>query len=114
MHLTSRRSGWRFQIRIPRDLDGLFGLSPPRLNIGPIGRRYASAPPVYWRVMPSLYSSLVLQPRLLSPARYAARVLPQGQEFQLTVFAQGEAIAKDDRFLSAIGALVATELSALA
>jgi len=39
-------------------------------------------------------------------------ILPQGQEFQLTVFAQGETIAKDDRFLPAIGTLVATELSA--
>lgn len=35
------RSGWRFQVRIPRDLEGLFGRSPPRLNIGPLGRGYA-------------------------------------------------------------------------
>lgn len=41
-------------------------------------------------------------------------ILPYGQEFQLTVFTQGEAIAEDDRFLPGIGALVATELSALA
>lgn len=41
-------------------------------------------------------------------------ILPYGQEFQLTVFTQGEAIAEDERFLPGIGALVATELSALA
>ena len=37
-------------------------------------------------------------------------ILPGRQEFQLTVFTQGEPIAEDDSFLSAIGALVATEL----
>jgi len=42
MHLTSRRSGWRFQIRIPRDLEGVFGLSPLRLNLGPRGKRNAA------------------------------------------------------------------------
>lgn len=38
-------------------------------------------------------------------------ILPEGQEFLLTVFTQGEAIAEDDAFLPAIGALVAAELS---
>jgi len=38
-------------------------------------------------------------------------ILPAGQEFLLTVFTQGEAIAEDDGFLPAIGALVAAELS---
>ena len=38
-------------------------------------------------------------------------ILPQGQEFQLTVFTEGEAIAEDDGFLPLIGALVAAELS---
>ncbi|WP_186418340.1 serine hydrolase [Bosea sp. CS1GBMeth4] len=38
-------------------------------------------------------------------------ILPQGQEFLLTVFTQGEAIAEDDGFLPAIGSLVAAELS---
>lgn len=38
-------------------------------------------------------------------------ILPAGQEFRLTVFTQGEAIAEDESFLPAIGALVATELS---
>ncbi len=42
MHITSRRSGWRFQIRIPRDLEGAFGLSPLRLNLGPGGKRNAA------------------------------------------------------------------------
>lgn len=37
-------------------------------------------------------------------------ILPGGQEFGLTVFTQGEAIAEDDSFLPAIGALVAGEL----
>lgn len=37
-------------------------------------------------------------------------ILPAGQEFRLTVFTQGEAIAEDESFLPAIGALVATEL----
>lgn len=37
-------------------------------------------------------------------------ILPGGQEFMLTVFTQGEAIAEDDSFLPAIGSLVATEL----
>ncbi len=37
-------------------------------------------------------------------------VLPGRQEFLLTVFTQGEAIAEDDSFLPAIGSLVATEL----
>lgn len=38
-------------------------------------------------------------------------VLPDRQEFLLTVFTQGEAIAEDDSFLPAIGALVAAELT---
>jgi len=38
-------------------------------------------------------------------------ILPAGQDFRLTVFTQGEAIAEDDDFLPAIGALVAAELS---
>ncbi|PZN97244.1 MAG: hypothetical protein DCF30_16605 [Hyphomicrobiales bacterium] len=38
-------------------------------------------------------------------------ILPGGQEFLLTVFTQGEAIAEDDGFLPAIGALAATELA---
>ncbi|HEV7258657.1 MAG TPA: serine hydrolase [Bosea sp. (in: a-proteobacteria)] len=38
-------------------------------------------------------------------------ILPDGQDFQLTVFTQGEAIAEDDGFLPAIGALVATQLA---
>lgn len=38
-------------------------------------------------------------------------ILPGAQEFLLTVFTQGEAIAEDDGFLPAIGALVAAELS---
>lgn len=38
-------------------------------------------------------------------------ILPQGQEFLLTVFTQGELIAEDDSFLPAIGALVAAELT---
>lgn len=42
MHLTSRPSGWRFQIRVPHDLERLFGASPLRLNIGPLGKRNAS------------------------------------------------------------------------
>ncbi|AMJ62497.1 serine hydrolase [Bosea sp. PAMC 26642] len=37
-------------------------------------------------------------------------ILPSGQEFLLTVFTQGEAIAEDDSFLPAIASLVATEL----
>lgn len=38
-------------------------------------------------------------------------ILPGGPEFLLTVFTQGEAIAENDRFLPAIGALVAREMS---
>lgn len=38
-------------------------------------------------------------------------ILPAGQEFQLTVFTEGEPIAEDDGFLPAIGALVAAEMS---
>lgn len=41
-------------------------------------------------------------------------ILPGGQEFQLTVFTQGEAIAEDDSFLPAIGALVAAEMMSAA
>lgn len=37
-------------------------------------------------------------------------ILPDGQEFLLTVFTKGEAIAEDDGFLPSIGALVAAEL----
>lgn len=42
MHLTYRPSGWRFQIRIPRDLEALIGTSPIRLNIGPLAKRRAA------------------------------------------------------------------------
>ncbi len=38
-------------------------------------------------------------------------ILPQGPEFLLTVFTQGEPIAEDDGFLPAIGALVAAEMT---
>lgn len=38
-------------------------------------------------------------------------VLPDRQEFLLTVFTQGEAIAEDDNFLPAIGAMVAAEMT---
>lgn len=38
-------------------------------------------------------------------------ILPGDQEFLLTVFTQGEAIAENDGFLPAIGALVAAKLS---
>lgn len=41
MHLTARPSGWRFQIRIPRDLEPAFGAVPVRLNLGPIPKRPA-------------------------------------------------------------------------
>lgn len=41
MHLTLRKSGWRFQIRIPRDVESVFGRSPIRLNLGPIAKRRA-------------------------------------------------------------------------
>ncbi|MGE7471864.1 serine hydrolase [Bosea sp. NPDC003192] len=41
-------------------------------------------------------------------------ILPQGQEFQLTVFTQGEAIAEDDGFLPGIGSLVAAEMPGVA
>lgn len=41
-------------------------------------------------------------------------ILPGGQEFVLTVFTQGEAVAEDDGFLPAIGALVAAAVSTLA
>jgi len=37
-------------------------------------------------------------------------VLPEGSEFLLTVFTQGEAIGEDDSFLPSIGRLVAEEL----
>lgn len=42
MHLTYRPSGWRFQIRIPRDLEAFVGTSPIRLNIGPLAKRRAA------------------------------------------------------------------------
>ncbi|PZN98007.1 MAG: hypothetical protein DCF30_15085 [Hyphomicrobiales bacterium] len=42
MHLTYRPCGWRFQIRIPRDLEALIGTSPIRLNIGPLAKRRAA------------------------------------------------------------------------
>lgn len=42
MHLTHRSSGWRFQIRVPRDLEHIFGSTPLRLNLGPISRRSAA------------------------------------------------------------------------
>lgn len=38
-------------------------------------------------------------------------ILPRGEEFLLTVFTEGEAIAEDDGFLPSLGALVAAELS---
>lgn len=41
MHLTLRKSGWRFQIRIPRDVEPVFGRSPIRLNLGQIAKRRA-------------------------------------------------------------------------
>lgn len=42
MHLTHRQSGWRFQIRVPCDLEDVFGRSPIRLKLGPIGKRNAA------------------------------------------------------------------------
>lgn len=42
MHLTYRRSGWRFQIRVPRDVERTFGRTPIRLNLGPMGKRDAN------------------------------------------------------------------------
>lgn len=42
MHVTSRRSGWRFQIRVPRDLESILGRSPIRLNLGPVAKRDAA------------------------------------------------------------------------
>lgn len=41
-------------------------------------------------------------------------ILPGGQEFILTVFAKGEAIAEDDGFLPALGAIVAGEMKSKA
>lgn len=41
MHLTLRKSGWRFQIRIPRDVEPAFGRSPIRLNLGLLAKRRA-------------------------------------------------------------------------
>ncbi|MGM4990523.1 DUF6538 domain-containing protein [Tardiphaga sp. 841_E9_N1_2] len=41
MHITLRTGGWRFQIRIPRDIEPAFGQSPIRLNLGPLARRRA-------------------------------------------------------------------------
>lgn len=41
MHLTSRRSGWRFQIRIPRDLEDIFGSSLIRMSLGLVPKREA-------------------------------------------------------------------------
>lgn len=41
MHLTLRKSGWRFQIRIPRDVEPVFGPSPIRLNLGLLAKRHA-------------------------------------------------------------------------
>lgn len=38
-------------------------------------------------------------------------ILPGGEDFILTVFTQGEAIAEDDGFLPGIGQLVATEMA---
>jgi beta-lactamase class A len=38
-------------------------------------------------------------------------ILPGGQDFILTVFAKGEAIAEDDNFLPSMGKLVAAELA---
>jgi beta-lactamase class A len=37
-------------------------------------------------------------------------ILPGGQEFSLTVFTKGEAIAEDDDFLPALGSIVASEI----
>lgn len=42
MYLTHRQSGWRFQIRIPRDLEISFGSSILRLNIGMVSKRDAT------------------------------------------------------------------------
>jgi hypothetical protein len=41
MHITHRRSGWRFQIRVPREIEFTFGNSPIRLNLGRITKRRA-------------------------------------------------------------------------
>lgn len=41
MHITHRRSGWRFQIRIPREVEAVFGPAPIRLNLGLIRKRDA-------------------------------------------------------------------------
>lgn len=57
MHLTYRPSGYRFQIRVPRDLEGVFGSSPIRLNLGPVGRRTDFALLVYSLVTLKPYSS---------------------------------------------------------
>ncbi|KRD96302.1 hypothetical protein ASE63_11430 [Bosea sp. Root381] len=38
-------------------------------------------------------------------------ILPGGQDFVLTVFTQGEAIAEDDGFLPALGAIAAAEIA---
>ena len=42
MHITPRRSGWRFHIRVPCDLEDVFGRSPIRVNLGPVGKRDAA------------------------------------------------------------------------
>lgn len=41
MHVSQRKSGWRFQLRVPTDLEGIFGASPIRLNLGVIPKRQA-------------------------------------------------------------------------
>lgn len=41
MHVTQRSSGWRFQIRVPRDVEAHFGSAPIRLNLGPVRKREA-------------------------------------------------------------------------
>jgi len=41
MHITQRPGGWRFQIRIPRDVEAHFGSAPIRLNLGPVRKREA-------------------------------------------------------------------------
>lgn len=61
MHLTYRPSGWRFQIRIPRDLEALIGTSPIRLNIGPLAKRRAARVARLLGVTPRRYSSRAIR-----------------------------------------------------
>ncbi len=41
MHITLRKSGWRFEIRIPRGIEPVFGRSAIRLNLGRLAKRRA-------------------------------------------------------------------------